>query len=67
MTVIELIDFLWKLPADMPIAYKCMSEQLVLEAKDIEIQDLCIPRSDGWVQNARPDMETQTYLLFPGN
>ncbi len=67
MTVKELIDLLATYPEDLPVAYCCMSEQVLLEAKDIEIADLCHPRPDGWVQNYRPDMPTQQYLLFPGN
>lgn len=67
MTVKELIDLLATYPKDLPVAYRCHSEQVLLEAKDIEIVDLCHPRPDGWVQNYRPDMPTQQYLLFPGN
>jgi hypothetical protein len=67
LTVVELIDYLWKLPPNMPIAYRLHSEQILLQLEDIEITPLCLPRNDGWVQNERPDMPTQNYLLFPGN
>lgn len=67
MTVKELIDLLATYPKDLPVAYCCYSEQVLLEANEIELVDLCHPRPDGWVQNKRPDMPTQQYLLFPGN
>lgn len=67
MTVKELIDLLATYQKDLPVAYTCCSEQVLLEAKDIEVVDLCYPRPDGWIQNNRPDMPTQQYLLFPGN
>jgi len=67
MTVRELIEFLEKQPQDIQVATQMYSEQYLLEVKEIEIVDLCEPRPDGWVQNKRPDMPTQQYLLFPGN
>ena len=67
MTVKELVAFLCKQPQDLVVLYRCYSEQALLECHDIEIQQLCLPRTDGWVQNARPDKPTQPYLVFPGN
>lgn len=67
MTVAELIDFLKTRPQHLPVAYRCCSEQLLLEAKDIQVAYLCLPRADGWIQNARPGMPKQKYLLLPGN
>lgn len=67
MTVAELIAFLQTQPQDLQIAYMCCSEQCLLEAEQIGIEEKCHPRADGWVQNRRPDMPTQKYLLFPGN
>lgn len=67
MTVSELIEFLQKQRQDMLVAYQIYSEYAVLEAKDIEIMELCMPRPDGWVHDARPDAEKQEYLVFPGN
>jgi hypothetical protein len=67
MTVKELIDLLLTYPQDLPVAYSIYSEQCLLEADDITVADLCRARPDGWIQNKRPDMPTQQYLLFPGN
>ena len=67
MTVAELIAFLQAQPQDLPVAYRCCSEQLLLEPDDIRIEEACKPRPDGWIQDKRPDKEAQTYLLFPGN
>ena len=67
MTVAELIAFLQTQPQYLPVAYRCCSEQALLESDDIRIKEACMPRNDGWVQDKRPDKETQTYLLFPGN
>jgi len=67
MTVQELIQFLEKQPQDMLVAYYRHSEQQLLEEDEIGIIKLCNPREDGWIQNERPDMPTQEYLLFPGN
>ena len=67
MTVAELIALLQQYPADMPVAYELFSEQDLLKASDIRVKNLCLPREDGWVQNERPDMPSQAYLLFPGN
>lgn len=67
MTVADLIAFLQMQPQDLPVAYRCCSEQVLLEAAEIKVASLCEPRNDGWIQNARPDMPTRDYLLFPGN
>ena len=67
MKVSELIAFLQTQPQDLPVVYQCYSEQVLLDAVDIDIQELCLSRADGWVQNKRPDMPTQKYLCFPGN
>ena len=67
MTVAELIEFLQTQPQDLQVAYQCFSEQVLLEAKEIEIAEKCQPRPDGWIQDKRPDMPTQKYLLLPGN
>jgi hypothetical protein len=66
-TVADLIQYLETLPQDMPVAYRCFSEQCLLDFEDIEIKDLCVHRDDGWIQNKRPDMPTMKYLVFPGN
>jgi hypothetical protein len=67
MTVSELIEFLKTKPQDMKVAYQCYSEQCLLHAEQIRIETLCKPRPDGWIQNYRPDMEVENYLLLPGN
>lgn len=67
MTVAEFIEYLKKQPQDLQVAYKCCSEHMLLSEDQIEIEDHCEPRPDGWIQNRRPDMLPQTYLLLPGN
>jgi len=67
MTVKELIEFLETKPQDMLVAYGLYSEQCLMEKGQIDVREGCEHRDDGWIQNARPDMPTQNYLLFPGN
>jgi len=67
MTVAELIEFLKLQPQDLQVIYRCYSEKSLLEASEICVGEACEPRPDGWVQNKRPDMPTQEYLIFPGN
>jgi len=67
MTVAEFIDYLKTQPQGIRVAYRRYSEQCLLETEDIEIEDLCHPRPDGWIQDKRPDMETEQYLVLPGN
>ena len=67
MTVAELIAMLQTQPQDVQVAYQIFSEQCLLEADDVRLVEACKPRDDGWIQDKRPDKETQTYLLFPGN
>lgn len=67
MTVAEFIAYLQTQPQGLQVAYSRYSEQVLLRVSEIEIVDKCQPRPDGWIQHARPDMPTQTYLLLPGN
>lgn len=67
MTVREFIAYLSTQPQDLQVAYRCCSENCLLETKDISVEKLCVVRGDGWVPNARPDKDTQEYLLLPGN
>ncbi len=67
MTVKELIEFLQTQPQDLTVVYCACSEQCLLDKDEITIQEFCLPRPDGWVQDKRPDMPTQQYLVFPGN
>lgn len=67
MNVSELIEFLKTQPQDMLVAYRCCSEQVLMEQKQIRAAEFCEPRPDGWIENKRPDKPTQKYLLFPGN
>lgn len=67
MTVAELISFLQTQPQDLPVCYGRYSEQCLLDANDIEIQELGMPRDDGWVHDKRSDRPSQKYLTFPGN
>lgn len=65
MNVKELIEYLQTQPQDIQVAIEKFSDQLLLESKDICLFNACAPRPDGWIQSERPDMPTQTYLLFP--
>jgi hypothetical protein len=67
MNVGELIEHLKTYPNDLPVCYRLCSEQILLESKDLEVENLCHPRPDGWVENRRPDKPSQQYLVFPGN
>jgi hypothetical protein len=67
MNVAELIAFLRTLPQDAPVAFRRFSEQCLVEPKDVELLEACLPRPDGWIQDKRPDMPKQTYVVFPGN
>lgn len=67
MTVADLIAFLQTQPQDLPVAYQFCSDYSMLEAKDIHIEKLCLPRNDRYVQAARPDLAKVPYLVFPGN
>lgn len=67
MSVAELIELLKTMPQDALVCYRCYSEQCLMGADDIDLEILCHPRHDGWVQNARPDMPSRHYVTFPGN
>lgn len=67
MTVKDLIELLQKQPQDLQVAYRLYSEQCLMEDDDIVVEENCHPRPDGWIQDKRPDMPTQLYLMFPGN
>ena len=67
MKVSDLIEFLKTQPQDIEVAYERYSEQVLLKVNKIEVMELCKHREDGWIQDYRPDMETQLYLIFPGN
>jgi hypothetical protein len=67
MTVAELIVFLQAQPQDLPVCYGMYSEFLLLDAAEVEVQELGLPRPDGWVANQRRDQPSQKYLVFPGN
>lgn len=67
MTVKELIAILQSKPQDIQVAYRCHSEWVLLQAKEIGVYALCAPRADGWVADARPDKPKQDYLTLPGN
>lgn len=67
MQVKDLINILKEYPQDLYVAYRCCSENVMLEREKLEINELCAKRADGWVANARPDKPTKKYLVFPGN
>jgi hypothetical protein len=67
MKVSELIEFLKTQPQDLEVAYRCYSEQVLMEPSYITVETFGEARPDGWVANARPDKPTKEYLCFPGN
>lgn len=67
MTVADLILVLQNRPQDLPVAYQKFSEFCLLTAEDIVVDELRLPRPDGWVGHKRPDQPSQKYLVFPGN
>lgn len=67
MTVAEFIAWLQTQPQNLPVAYRLYSEQCLLESSEIQVAELCEPRPDGWIHNARPDKPKRWYLLLPGN
>lgn len=67
MNVKELIDLLQTHQQDLQVGYRACSEYCLLESEDISISEECVARPDGWIQRKRPDMLTQTYLMFPGD
>lgn len=64
LTVAQLITLLQKLPQDILVTYPQHSESCLLEESDLFIDQLCEPRSDGWVANYRPDKVTVEYLVL---
>ena len=63
-TVAAMIEYLKSLPQDMKIVKSEWSEHVLLEAKNFSIDELCVARPDGWVHEARPDKETERYLVI---
>lgn len=67
MKVSELIELLKKEPQDIEVVYECHSERCLMEPSQIYVMEGCEKRTDGWIQNKRPDMVSVRYLTFPGN
>lgn len=67
MTVAELIEHLKTFPQDLPVAYRCYSESVMMQPGEVVIKQCQPERHDGWVHNARPDKPSVPYCMFPGN
>lgn len=67
MTVRELIEVLGTYDPELPVCYELYSEQAMLKAGYLKVEELQPPRNDGWVHDKRPDKEVMKYLVFPGN
>lgn len=67
MTVAELIEHLKTFPQDLPVAYSCYSERVLLTKEEVHVGEALPARADGWVANNRPDKESIQYCFFPGN
>ena len=64
MTVKELIEILSTYDQTLPVAYPKFSEQMILESDDLYVKNLCVARTDGWIQDARKDMPSTPYLVI---
>lgn len=67
MKVLELIDLLKGFDPEMPVCYRRFSEQCLLFAGDLKVENLLPARKDGWVPDNRDDKKAIPYLVFPGN
>ena len=67
MKVSELIEHLKTFPQDLDVAYKCYSEQCLMDAEEIRVRTMCEARPDGWIHDSRQDKPIKCYLVFPGN
>lgn len=67
ITVRDLVRLLQTFPPDLPVCYRCHSEQILLQADEVRVESLCHARADGWIADARPDKPSTPYLVFPGN
>jgi hypothetical protein len=67
MTVADLIELLQTHNQNALVAYRCYSEACLLEPQYVNALELCPPRPDGWIHDARPDVEKVPYVMFPGN
>ena len=67
MTVKELIELLSKHDQTLEVTFSIHSEQQLLEADDIRVEEFCYSRPDGLVHNKRPDKPFKKYLSFSGN
>lgn len=64
VTVAQLIAHLKKFPKGTLVAVPQWSEHRLLTLDDVATVELCEPRSDGWLQNKRPDIPFLTYLVI---
>lgn len=65
MTVAELIEILQKYPQDLLVITPMYSDFTLLEnPRNITIQQLPVPRPDGWIESWRPDKPTMSYLCI---
>jgi len=67
LTVADLIKLLEAMPQELFVAVGVFSEHRLLEPSGFGVEELCKPRPDGWIQDKRPDKESQNYLVFYGN
>lgn len=64
MSVADLIELLKTCPQDMLVGISRHSEHCLLQQRNVQVLELCKPRSDGWIHDKRPDMDTQNYLII---
>ena len=67
MKVSEFIEFLKTKPQDLLVVHGMYSEQCLLDASAIKVEEFSCPRPDGWVESRRKDKPTMQYLSLPGN
>lgn len=71
ITLKTLIAHLQTLPQEAFVAFCLHSEQRLMQLDDISVQQAQAPRPDGWVHGEwgsdSKHLQTQQYILFPGN
>ena len=56
MTVSELITFLQAQPQDLQVAYRCYSEQVLLETRGQRVEEACAELCDKFIEDETPEL-----------
>ena len=63
MKVKELIELLKGYDQELEVIYSLHSEHVLLENRDVYVEEHCLERPDGWIQSKRPDKPFKKYLV----